>query len=77
MADGNTITSQIQILDDIAALDNVINRVDNLIQSMERLERAADGAFGGFNNVSNVSLPEMPEIPEQNMPITQQSQTVQ
>ena len=63
MGDGNAITSQIQILDDIAALDNVINRVDALIQSMERLERVATGTFGGFNNASAINIPDVPDIP--------------
>lgn len=71
MGDGNAITSQIQILDDIAALDNVINRVDALIQSMERLDSIANGTFRGINNASAVnipSVPSVPDIPEQTAP---------
>lgn len=73
MGDGNAITSQIQILDDIAALDNVINRVDALIQSMERLDSIASGTFRGITNIPDISFPEMPNIPEQDIPITQPS----
>ena len=71
MGEGNAITSQIQILDDIAALDNVINRVDALIQSMERLDSIANGTFRGINNASAVnipSVPSVPDIPEQTAP---------
>lgn len=71
MGDENAITSQIQILDDIAALDNVINRVDALIQSMERLDSIANGTFRGINNASAVnipSVPSVPNIPEQTAP---------
>jgi len=71
MGEGDAITSQIQILDDIAALDNVINRVDVLIQSMERLDSIANGTFRGINNASAVnipSVPSVPDIPEQTAP---------
>jgi len=64
MAEGNPIISQIQILNDISALDTAISRVDVFTQSLERLESAANRAFSAFNNMPNINFPEIPDMPE-------------
>ena len=68
VAETNAITSEIQILDDIEALDRILFGVDNLISSLERLDSVAAVAFGRFNDIPDINLPEMPELPEQNIP---------
>ncbi len=77
MANGsNTIESQIQILDDIEALDRILSGIDNLISKLEKLDNIANGTFGKFNNIPDISLPEMPEtpeLPEQSISIVQEN----
>ena len=69
MTEGNPITSQIQILDDISGIDRAINKIDNLIQSLERLENTANRAFDVFNNIPDINIPDIhiPDIPEVNI----------
>ncbi len=65
MAEEQAITSQIQILDDISAIDNIINKVDDFIQGLERLDSVAQGTFKTFDTASGIRFPDVPDIPIQ------------
>ena len=66
MSDNNTITARIQILNEIDAIDRMINQIDTLVSSLERLETTANTAFDVFNRASGIQFPEVPNIPTSN-----------
>ena len=59
----NKVSTRMEIVEDISAIDRAIDRVDAFIRELERLESAANRAMGAVNGMSDITIPPIPDIP--------------